>query len=71
MVVAGPDAPTPVVSAVLLDRACRLQLDLEAAGGPQAWTADEALEKRAMCWPPAQLDAGWRYLLRRAGQATP
>lgn len=67
VVVAGPDVPTAVVSAVLLDRACRLQLDLEAAGGPATWTGDEeALEKRATCWAPTQIDGAWRYLLRRA-----
>lgn len=67
VVVVGPDVPTAVMSAVLLDRACRLQLDVEAAGGPGVWTSDEeALEKRVMCWPPSQLEAGWRYLVRLA-----
>lgn len=70
VVVAGHDVPTAVVSAVLLDRACRLQLDLEGAGGPRVWTSDEeAIEKRAMCWPPTQIEAAWHYLLRRAGRA--
>lgn len=70
VVVVGPDAPTAVMSAILLDRACRLQLEVEAAGGPRVWTEDqEALEKRTMCWPPGQLEAGWRYLLRRAALA--
>lgn len=67
VVVAGRDVPTAVMSAVLLDRACRLQLDVAAAGGPRLWTGDEeALVKRAMCWPPLQLESGWRYLVRRA-----
>ncbi|MGH9086550.1 MAG: class II aldolase/adducin family protein [Acidimicrobiales bacterium] len=67
VVVVGCDVPTAVMTAVLLDRACRLQLDVTAAGGPHVWTADdEALEKRAMCWPPLQLESGWRYLVRRA-----
>lgn len=71
VVVAGPDVPTAVMSAVLLDRACRLQLELEAAGGPRLWTPDEeALAKRAMCWPPRQLEAGYRYLARRAAAST-
>lgn len=66
VVVVGADVPSAVMSAILLDRACRLQLDVEAAGGPAVWTPDdEALEKRAMCWPPRQLEAGWRYLVRR------
>lgn len=67
VVVVGADAPTAVMSAVLLDRACRLQLDVEAAGGPAVWTSDaEALEKREMCWPRRNLEAGWQYLVRRA-----
>lgn len=67
VVVVGPDVVTAVMSAILLDRACRLQLDAEAAGGPRVWTTDEeALEKRAACWPTRQLEAGWRYLLRQS-----
>jgi ribulose-5-phosphate 4-epimerase/fuculose-1-phosphate aldolase len=70
VVVAGADVPTAVMSAVLLDRACRLQLQVEAAGGPRVWTSDEeALAKREMCWPHRQLDAGYRYLARRATRA--
>ena len=69
VVVVGPDVPSAVMSAVLLDRACRLQLDVEAAGGPAVWTSDdEALQKREMCWPRSNLEAGWRYLLRQAGE---
>ncbi len=72
VVAVGVVVPTAVMTAILLDRACRLQLDLEAAGGPRSWTDDaEALEKRSMCWPPEQLEAGWRYLLRRATAIRP
>ncbi|MGH8919678.1 MAG: class II aldolase/adducin family protein, partial [Actinomycetes bacterium] len=68
VVVVGADVPAAVMTAVLLNRACHLQLDLEAAGGPRVWTDDdEAVEKRAECWSPHQLRAGWDYLLRRAG----
>lgn len=67
VVVVGANVPTAVMTAVLLDRACQLQLRLEAAGGPRVWTPDdEALEKREMCWPHRQLEAGYRYLARRA-----
>lgn len=67
IVAVGADVPTAVMSAVLLDRACRVQLDVEAAGGPRVWTADEeAVEKRATCWAQPQLEAGWKYLLRRS-----
>lgn len=66
IVAAGADVPTAIMSAVLLDRACRLQLQAEAAGGPKIWTDDEeALAKRATCWAPGQLEAGYRYLARR------
>lgn len=67
VVTVGADVPTAVMTAILLDRACRLQLSLEAAGGARAWTGDEeALRKRAECWPPEQIHAAWAYLLRRA-----
>jgi ribulose-5-phosphate 4-epimerase/fuculose-1-phosphate aldolase len=67
VVTVGPDVLTAVMTAVLLDRACRLQLSVEAAGGPRTWTSDEeSLRKRAECWPRAQLEAGYAYLLRQA-----
>ncbi|HWG64925.1 MAG TPA: class II aldolase/adducin family protein [Streptosporangiaceae bacterium] len=67
VVAVGCDVPTAVMTAVLLDRACRLQLQLEASGGPRVWTSDEqALEKRQTAWPDRQLQAGYRYLARRA-----
>jgi L-fuculose-phosphate aldolase len=67
VVTVGPDVPSAVMTAVLLDRACRLQLSVEAAGGPRTWTSDdESLRKRAECWPRAQLAAGYAYLLRQA-----
>jgi ribulose-5-phosphate 4-epimerase/fuculose-1-phosphate aldolase len=66
VVTVGPDVPTAVMSAILLDRACRLQLQLEAAGGARFWTSDaDAVAKRAECWPAEQLQAAWGYLLRR------
>jgi L-fuculose-phosphate aldolase len=41
-----------------------------AAGGPAFWSDDEELRlKQAECWPPDQLDAGYRYLLRKAASA--
>lgn len=70
VVVAGEDVQRGVMGAVLLDRACRLHLDAAAAGGPRVWTGDdEAVEKRAMCWPPRQIQGGWDYLVRRAAAA--
>lgn len=72
VVVVGVDVPTAVMTSVLLDRACRLQLDVEAAGGPSVWTPDdEALEKRETCWSDRQISAGWRYLVRLGAGGDP
>lgn len=69
IVVAGPDVPTAVVTAVLLERACRTQLLTSAAGGPASWSDDdEALVKRAHCYSEALLHQAWAYLVRRLGR---
>ncbi|MQY06605.1 class II aldolase/adducin family protein [Actinomadura macrotermitis] len=73
LVAAGPSAQAAVMHAVLLDRACRVQLAAMAAGPVRVWSdAAEAAAKRAECWPAAQLDAGWEYLARKGakGQLT-
>jgi len=71
-VTVGPDAPTAVMYAVLLERACRTQLSALAAGGPRRWSdAGEVAVKQAQVWNPGQLTAGWRYLLRQAGYDEP
>ncbi|MET8873224.1 class II aldolase/adducin family protein [Nocardia sp. NPDC004604] len=66
-VTVGPDIATAVMYAVLLERACRTQLLADAAGGPRT-SSDEAETrfKREQIWNPTQLDAGWRYLVRRS-----
>jgi ribulose-5-phosphate 4-epimerase/fuculose-1-phosphate aldolase len=70
LAVAGPDAAHAVMFAVLLERACRIQLTAMAAGGPQRWSdAEEVALKVAECWPPSQINAGWQYLVRKAGQS--
>ncbi|PXX71527.1 L-fuculose 1-phosphate aldolase [Nocardia tenerifensis] len=67
-VTVGPDAATAVMYAVLLERACRTELLAAAAGGPMVWSdEDETRFKREQVWNPAQLDAGWHYLVRRSG----
>ncbi|MCS0599711.1 class II aldolase/adducin family protein [Streptomyces sp. LP11] len=67
LVAASRGVPAAVMHAVLLDRACRTQLTALAAGPPRTYSdAAEARAKRAQCWPDSQLEAGWRYLLRRA-----
>jgi ribulose-5-phosphate 4-epimerase/fuculose-1-phosphate aldolase len=68
MVAVGPDVPTAVMTAVLLERACQLQLAAMSAGGVKFWTADEeALAKREHCWGPKQIGGGYGYLRRRVG----
>lgn len=66
VVVAAPDVRTAVVTTVLLDAACRMQLQVLASGGARHWSADaEALAKRAHCYPDALLEQAWDYLVRR------
>jgi L-fuculose-phosphate aldolase len=66
IVAVGPDVPTAVLTAILLDRACRLQLLAMAAGELQCWSDDEeALAKREHCYPPPLLRQAWDYLARR------
>jgi L-ribulose-5-phosphate 4-epimerase len=66
-VTAGPDVATAVMYAVLLERACRTQLMALSAGDPKVWSdADEAALKREQVWNPAQVQAGYGYLIRKA-----
>src|ERR1700742_4226428 len=69
IVAVGPGAPAAVMTAVLLDRACRTQLTAMAAGPLRRWGDEEdTVEKRADVWSSRQLRAGWDYLRRRAAQ---
>jgi L-fuculose-phosphate aldolase len=62
----GADVPTAVMTAVLLQRACRIQLQAMSAGGWGTWSSDEeALSKRGHCYPPELLAQAWAYLARR------
>jgi ribulose-5-phosphate 4-epimerase/fuculose-1-phosphate aldolase len=71
VVAVGTTIAEAVMHAVLLDRACRTQLTAMAAGELRGWSdAAECAAKRAECWNPTQIDAGWRYLLRAAGVAS-
>jgi L-ribulose-5-phosphate 4-epimerase len=64
-VTVGTDIATAVMYSVLLERACRIELTALAAGGPKIWTNDDELAfKQDHLWTPAQLDAGFRYLVR-------
>ena len=67
LVAAGRSVPAAVMHAVLLERACRTQLLAAAAGPVRTWSdPGEARGKAAECWSPTQIEAGWRYLVRRA-----
>lgn len=66
IVTVGPDVPTAVVGAILLERACRKQLWAMAAGPLATWSSDEeALRKRRHCYPPELVRQAWDYLVRR------
>src|SRR3954452_10049630 len=66
IVTVGPDVATAVITAVLLARACRIQLTALSAGGWATWPDDaEALAKRGHAYPPQLLAQAWAYLVRR------
>jgi L-ribulose-5-phosphate 4-epimerase len=68
IVTVGLDVPTAVLTAILLDRACRVQLLAAAAGPISLWSDDdEALAKREHCYSPELLHQAWDYLVRRLG----
>lgn len=65
IVVAAADVPTAVVATVLLDRACRTQLQAMSAGGVQHWSSEqESLAKREHCYPQSLIQQAWDYLVR-------
>ena len=69
IVAVGPDAPAAVMTAMLLDRACRTQLNAMAVGPLRRWGDEQdTVAKRADVWSERQLQAGWEYLLRRAAR---
>ena len=66
IVTVGPDVATAVMTAVLLPRACRIQLTAMSAGGWATWSGDEeALAKRGHVYPPELLAHAWDYLVRQ------
>jgi ribulose-5-phosphate 4-epimerase/fuculose-1-phosphate aldolase len=67
IVAVGADMPAAIMTAVLLDRACRTQLTAMAAGPLRRWgTEEDTVAKRADVWSAKQLRAGYEYLLRQA-----
>ncbi|MBC3191943.1 class II aldolase/adducin family protein [Pseudonocardia sp. C8] len=66
IVTVGPDLPTAVVRAVVLERACHQQMLTHAFGGWPGWSdAAEAADKRAHIYPPRAVHAVWDHLVRR------
>jgi ribulose-5-phosphate 4-epimerase/fuculose-1-phosphate aldolase len=69
IVAVGHDAPTAVMTAMLLDRACRTQLTALAAGPLRRWGGEQdTVAKRAEVWSDRQIQAGWEYLLRQSAR---
>ncbi len=66
LVTVGPDLPAAVMTAVLLDRACRTQLAAMAAGPLVRWGSEEDTAAKRGIWSPQQMQAGWDYLVRTA-----
>ncbi len=68
LVTVGPDAATAVMRAVLLARACQVQLQAMAAGEIRVWSdpAEIAL-KKAQVWAESQINAGYAFLCRQSG----
>jgi ribulose-5-phosphate 4-epimerase/fuculose-1-phosphate aldolase len=68
IVTVGPDVPTAVMTAYLLDRACAVQLLASSAGELASWSSEaESLAKREHCYGPALIRGAWDYLVRRLG----
>jgi ribulose-5-phosphate 4-epimerase/fuculose-1-phosphate aldolase len=63
LVAVGPDVPTAVMTAIFLEKACRMQLGLLGTGF--TWSdGAESLAKRDRCYGPDQLARAWQYLVR-------
>lgn len=67
IVTVGTGVAEAVMRAVLLERACHVQLLALAAGGARTWSdQQEVRRKRDEVWTSAQIDAGFDYLSRGA-----
>ena len=66
IVTAGRSIEEAVMTAVLLEKACKVQLLAEHAGGAKATTSpDEARAKRERIYGPASLRSAFEYCVRR------
>ena len=69
IVAVGPNVESAVVRAVILERACRIQLLVRQFAGWATWSSvEESLAKRETVWPEEHLMQVWRYLRRRLGE---
>lgn len=65
IVATGPDVPTAVMTAILLERACRVQVAAMSAGRLRHWSSDdEAIAKRSNCYGAEMLAGAWEHLVR-------
>lgn len=65
VVVAAADVESAVVTTILLEAACRMQLTVLAAGGARHRSSEqEAMSKRQNCYNPVLLEQAWEYLVR-------
>jgi L-fuculose-phosphate aldolase len=65
LVTAGPTVAVAVMTALFLEKACRIQLAASATGRELSCSDDaEAASKRNNCYSDAQLTMAWDYLVR-------
>lgn len=66
LVAAGRNVAEAVMTAVILERACRVQLLADTMGGARAWTdPQEALVKKERIYPPHAIEDAFDYYVRR------
>lgn len=66
IVTAGRSVAEAVMTAVFLEKACRIQMMALAAGGPEAWTPpEEARIKKERIYEPRKLEVAFQYCIRR------
>lgn len=71
IVTVGPDVATAVLTAVFLEKACRMQLQATATGGRLSWSSEEeAMAKRGRVYSGAQFQGAWDYMVRSLGPRT-
>lgn len=70
LVTVGPTIPQAVMTAVWLEKACRMQMLAYAMGGPAVWTdSAEALRKKARIYGPAAMANTFAYCVRKVQEA--